>query len=139
MYKKLIANKHLIPKFDQDNYYRIRFLLRIPMAQSTYIQKRYSHKRQASSIDSNIDHKKPREDSYSPAPENSNIGYYRTDEQILDRNKHSQQIFDKLDDQDKDNPTYQELKEANRNLNADERLALNSLLESRGYPETAQQ
>jgi hypothetical protein len=106
------------------------------VTQQIYIQKRYVHKRQASSIDSNIDHKKPREDNYSPAPENSN---YRTEEQILDRNKHSQQILDKLDDPDKANPTYEELKYANRNLKADEILALNSLLDSRGYPETAEQ
>jgi hypothetical protein len=104
--------------------------------QQIYIQKRSVHKRPASSIDSNIDHKKPREDNSSPAPENSN---YRSDEQILDSNKHSQQILEKLADPSKANPTYEELKDGNRNLNADERLALNSLLDSRGYPETAEQ
>ena len=133
--KEVILNSRL--RFNIEAHYYCMMILPGKLAtQQIYTQKRSVHKRQASSIDSNTDHKKPREDNYSPAPENSN---YRTDEEILDGNKHSQQILDKLNDPNKANPTYEELKDANRNLNADERLALNSLLDSRGYPETAEQ
>lgn len=106
-------------------------------------QKRYaSDKRGASPtpIDSNIDHKKPRRDNYSSASENSSEtenSNYITDEQIVNSNIYSRQILEKAGDPSKANPTYEELNEANLKLGLDERFALESVLDDKGYFETA--